>query len=434
MTDNKKTPAFGILAGGSSRRMGTDKARLLLNGRTFLDILLDAGSFSPCRIVSLSAEADKEYAEALRCRGVLVVCDELADIGPLEGIRRILQAAEGPCLIVAADMPFLQADLLRLLAERYSGKGNLVLTCKDLPEPMCGIYGNECLPVIDELQKNGFRRPALLFDAVHTEYVAIEELGFADDMIRNINSPGEYRAACAEPGGLAVKENRYLNNEICRRLEKGSWTELPLSLVAECSLFLSVNGEAFPRIVCSPVNIKELVTGHLITEGIISDAVQIIDMSIDESAMPQIVAVAAEVKTNGEIREENGDCAFWNEAMIRKLADYVVRDAVKNRVSHSTHSCTLMRDGEVICCREDVGRHNAIARAVGWASDNEVDLGECIAFFSGRISADAVRKANAAGITVLCAKSLPTAEAVKLARETGMALLHCSDSRGVLWF
>ncbi len=126
--------------------------------------------------------------------------------------------------------------------------------------------------------------------------------------------------------------------------------------------------------------------------------------------------------------------AVWTPEQLQTLFDHVVRDAPSTRGGHSTHSCTLMLDGELLCTREDIGRHNALNRAVGWALLHGVELRRCVAFFSGRISTEAVRSASAAGLTVLCAKALPTAQAVKAAQKTGLTLLHFSKTRGILQF
>ena len=183
--------AYGVLAGGRSLRMGRDKACLLLNGKTFLERVLEAGAAFPERLVSLCADGIVPPLPA----DVAVVRDEHPDAGPLEGIRQLLRHTAKPaCLVVATDLPGLTPALTAALASRYPGSGNLVLTCGGKREPLCSIYARECLPVIEELQTQGLARPAFLFERVPTQYLALETLGFSAQAIQNINCPEDYRA------------------------------------------------------------------------------------------------------------------------------------------------------------------------------------------------------------------------------------------------
>ena len=121
----------------------------------------------------------------------------------------------------------------------------------------------------------------------------------------------------------------------------------------------------------------------------------------------------------------SADTTVFEPATITSLPDRL-REA--QRVFSSTgglHAAGLFTQaGELLVVREDVGRHNAVDKIVGWAVlQDKLPLAGCALLVSGRASFELVQKAVLAGIPLLAAVSAPSSLAAELAEEAGLTLI-----------
>jgi molybdopterin-guanine dinucleotide biosynthesis protein A len=187
-----------ILAGGESRRMGTDKSRLVLDGQSFVDRiareLLEVTS--SIRVVGSTAQTQLDLE---------TTPDVYPRWGALGGVHAALSACSAKwALVVACDFPFVTSGLFRRLESvRDDFEAVAPIQKDEIPQPLCTLYRVEpCLRVAEQLIKSGERKPIALLQSVRTRWVLFNELSKlkgAECFFDNINTPEDY-ARVSEKG------------------------------------------------------------------------------------------------------------------------------------------------------------------------------------------------------------------------------------------
>ena len=226
-------------------------------------------------------------------------------------------------------------------------------------------------------------------------------------------------------------------------------------ILVEHMMDVYVNERLTMKLVCIPEHLTELVLGRLFTEGIITSADDVEQIYICEFGKRARVILSK--NKSGQTYEENADyvaptptCCTgnrvlndyfitdqpmtpvtpipWKKQWIFDLADCFANGTPLHSQTWATHSCFLACNGELLFQCEDIGRHNALDKAIGYALCHNIDLKKCVVYSSGRIPTDMAIKAIRAGIPVLASKASPSAEAVAMAKEYRLTLI-CAARR-----
>jgi FdhD protein len=240
-------------------------------------------------------------------------------------------------------------------------------------------------------------------------------------------------------------------------VERGFSSSRSDLLAIEEPLQLCLNGSPLSITMRTPGADLDLAVGFLFTEGIIDDPDQILSMHTgpaeDEDSgdrvtirlKPEVVVDPARTQRNFYTSSSCGVCGKlaigaievrpsrlirqsgpqFRADLIYRLPD-LLRQAQNNfDRTGGIHAAALFSpEGEMLGLREDVGRHNAVDKLIGFAlRDGTVPLGDSLILVSGRAGFELVQKSVMAAIPVLAAVGAPSSLAVEVAQQFGMTLV-----------
>jgi FdhD protein len=234
----------------------------------------------------------------------------------------------------------------------------------------------------------------------------------------------------------------------------------PDTLAVEEPLEVRVDGTSVTVTMRTPGDDFDLALGNLITEGVLRDAGQVARLmhclDEDESGSPtyNVVdvslapGVVPDLQRSARSSYQSSACGVCGKTSIDAITTTspyaVAADDVRLSPAVVAALPDLLRDrqkvfdrtgglhaagvftagGEALVVREDVGRHNALDKVVGWAArEGRLPLEGHVVVVSGRASFELVQKAVMAGAPALVAVSAPSSLAVDLARESGLTLV-----------
>lgn len=214
-------------------------------------------------------------------------------------------------------------------------------------------------------------------------------------------------------------------------------------------LQITVDGTPVAVVMRTPGQDGDLVRGFLLTEGLVDSLEAVTRIELEDQPNHAYVFLADDVVLDHARLSRNlfsaSSCGICGKASIESIqqnyppvdSDFQVRAdvllglpetlrkaQVVFQLTGGLHAAALVTaGGAVLRLYEDVGRHNAIDKVIGWGMMNGVNFSQTFLQVSGRVSFEVMQKALAVGIPMVSAVSAPSSLAVDFARESGQSLI-----------
>ena len=211
---------------------------------------------------------------------------------------------------------------------------------------------------------------------------------------------------------------------------------------------LFVNTSFWATILCSPVNLKELAVGHLLSEGIVRSINEIEHVTVKEAENTVIVKLKLNINIDDRIsisrlhaRVIPSACGSGSPYQYKgktpkvdsdlKVNAGIIFESVKQlnfkaegfRKTGGLHVAAIYNaEGSLISLAEDVGRHNAVDKVIGIAALNGVEFSKCFVALSGRISGDVAFKAAKVGLPIVASLSAALSSGIVTALDSNVTL------------
>jgi FdhD protein len=211
-------------------------------------------------------------------------------------------------------------------------------------------------------------------------------------------------------------------------------------IAVEKRLRVSVNGKEVLSLYCTPIMVRELVVGMFMTEEIISGGWCTDRMSIEYGE-----DVKVDIPAEGEVSMDDavitsgciGGITFPKRQHLQKIDDpfTISADSLKNlfrkfqkaselyQLTGCVHSAGLSDGESVLCLAEDIGRHNAVDKIIGYALLENIPFQGKIMLASGRLSSEIVAKCARWSIPIVASRTSPTSLALDIAERSGVTVV-----------
>ena len=214
-------------------------------------------------------------------------------------------------------------------------------------------------------------------------------------------------------------------------------------------LHIFLNRTRYVTIFCSPSNLKELAVGHVISEGIVKSIAEIEGLDLKEKEGVCRINLRADVKIEERLKLSQhfsrvifsacGSKAPYQPSLgpdkiqsDMKVKGEIISSSVNRlnfvaevfRKTGGVHVAAVFnKDGTLVTFAEDIGRHNAVDKVIGFCALKGVEFGGCFIALSGRLTGDIVLKAARVGLPIIASLAAAITSGITVANDTNLTLV-----------
>lgn len=211
-------------------------------------------------------------------------------------------------------------------------------------------------------------------------------------------------------------------------------------IAEEKRLRISVNGKEALKLYCSPVMVRELVVGFFMTEGIIQG-----NWCMERMTIQYNHDILVDIPAEGKVSLEGGAITsgcVGGMTFEKPLTGEILKDGIKidkdalREIFHDfqkrselynmtgcIHSAAVSDGKHLLVVAEDIGRHNAVDKVIGYCVLENIPMQDKIILVSGRLSSEIASKCARWDIPIVVSRAAPTALAVDIAEKRGITMV-----------
>jgi len=231
--------------------------------------------------------------------------------------------------------------------------------------------------------------------------------------------------------------NPYIKRKIIKKQGIAS-EEREDYIASEKKLRVFINGKEFITLYCTPLMIEELVNGLLLTEGILANKISFKEMRIKYGKEIRFdITTTKDPVTEGLYTSRClGGITLNKKRVFKKINDdfSISSESIKTifnefhqkselfRLTGCFHSAALSDGQRILAFAEDIGRHNAVDKVIGYCILKDIAFTEKLMLVSCRLSSEIVSKCSRWGIPIIASRAAPTDLAIEIAEKSGITL------------